>query len=142
MKKLLTAVALYSCSALASEGALVSIGSERTFAPRGFDDNDQIQIVVEGKLDNDCYRLEAPSVRVDSASRQITVQPQASYYNWLCLEVLVPWTQVINVGRLAAGDWSFKIGSAGESERMTVIHPRPSAPTITSMRQSTALRLI
>lgn len=120
MKKFIVASAFISASVFAADGTIVSVGSERTFAPRGFDDNDQVQLVIEGRLPSDCYRLEQPDVRVNAATKHISIQPKASYYNWLCLEVLVPWTQVVNVGRLPAGEWNIKVGSNGEPETLPI----------------------
>jgi hypothetical protein len=96
------------------------MGSERTFAPHGFDDNDQIQVVIEGHLDNDCYRLSTPDIVIDDTTHQVRIQPRASYFQWLCLEVQVPWTQVVQVGSLSAGSWNIKVGSSGESATMDV----------------------
>ncbi len=111
MKIAVATFALWAGSALAAVGPLVPVASERTFVPQGFDDNDRTEIVIEGKLANDCYRLEDPSITVDAGRREIIVQPRASYYEWMCLEVQVPWTQVVNLGRLAAGGWTVKTGS-------------------------------
>lgn len=116
----LLAFFLVSGSVSAADRPLVSVGSDRTFAPKGFDDNDQIQLVIEGRLDSDCYRLEPAEIRLDHQKKQIFIQPKASYYQWLCLEVQVPWTQVINLGHLPSGTWNIKVGSSGESEQLLV----------------------
>lgn len=122
MKKLIAMMTLFlgAQSGLAADGILVPVSSERTFAPKGFDDNDQTQVVIEGRLPNDCYRLEQASLSSDPVKKEITIQPKASYYNWLCLEVLVPWTQVITVGHLEPGEWKIKVGSTGQSELLTI----------------------
>jgi hypothetical protein len=38
MRKFLALAALFSTAAFAANGTMVSVSSERTFAPRGFDD--------------------------------------------------------------------------------------------------------
>jgi hypothetical protein len=120
MRGVLMSLVFWAGSAIAATGQLVPISSERTFAPQGFDDNDQIQVVIEGKLDNDCYRLGTPNVRIDDVSHQVLIQPRAAYFQWLCLEVQVPWTQVVPIGPLAAGAWTIHVGSSGESATMAV----------------------
>lgn len=107
-------------AASASSGQQVPVGSVRTFAPIGFDDNDNSQLVIEGYLDNDCYRLEKPNVRIDTETRQITIQPMASYYQWQCLEVFVPWTQVIDLGKIPAATYSVHVGSSGEAANLVI----------------------
>ena len=120
MKMFFALLSFAASVAFADGSALVALSSERTFAPRGFDDNDQIQIVIEGKLDNDCYRLDQPRVIVDESSHQVRVQPMGRYFQWHCLEVMVPWTQVIQVGHLPAGDWSISVEGQPQPERMSV----------------------
>lgn len=122
------ALLLGSHVAMGADGTLVSIPSERTFAPKGFDDNDQTQIVIEGRLANDCYRLEQAEVKANPSTKEIMIQPKASYYNWMCLEVLVPWTQVVNIGHLDAGDWTIKVGSTGQPDSMTVNRSNTVSP--------------
>ena len=120
MKGVFSAMILWAGASLASGGTLVPIGAERTFVPQGFDDNDQIQVTIEGKLDSDCYRLETPNVQIDNKNHRLIIQPMASYYQWMCLEVQVPWTQVVDVGRLEAGEWVVKVGSHGETGSLRV----------------------
>jgi hypothetical protein len=130
MKKIFYSLVLF-CNlghAMAADGSLISTSSERTFIPRGFDDNDQTLIVIEGRLPNDCYRLETPEIKTDHANHEIFVQPKAAYYNWLCLEVLVPWTQVVTIGKLEAGDWSLKVGTSRPAEAFAIKHSSTLSP--------------
>ena len=99
MKNLMVLAALFLQTGIvqAADGASVPVASERTFSPKGFDDNDQIQVIIEGRLPSDCYRLDQPEIKTNPVTKEILIQPKAGYYNWLCLEVLVPWTQVVNI---------------------------------------------
>jgi hypothetical protein len=85
---------------------LVKVSSEEIFAPPGFDDNDNAQIVVHGELLNTCFKAAPPLVNVDAANHLITVTPQAySYSGCWCLDVLVPFTQTVDLGLLRAGQY-------------------------------------
>lgn len=85
---------------------LVKIPADDLFAPPGFDDNDNVQVVVHGQLINTCYKVAPPTVNVDRAHHLITVSAQAYVYPgcW-CLQVLVPFTQTIDLGILPAGHY-------------------------------------
>lgn len=100
-----------SLRALADGGAfpapeLTKILSENVFVPQGFDDNDNVQLIVHGQLINTCYKAAPPLVEVDRARHLITVSAQSYVYSgcW-CLEVLAPITQTVDLGLLPAGKY-------------------------------------
>jgi hypothetical protein len=76
------------------------------FIPDGFDSNDNAQLVIEGEFPNTCYRPSTPKVTVDEASRTITVEAQAYFYEGFCLQILVPFDQTVDLGILTAGKYS------------------------------------
>ena len=117
---IIAALTFAATTIFANPGKPVPISSSRTFAPVGFDDNDQTQIVLEGRLDNDCYRLAQPRVKIDQKTKQIEIQPTADYFQWMCLEVQVPWTQTVDLGVLSAGTYQIKVGATGESEKLAI----------------------
>src|SRR4051812_31719710 len=79
---------------------------DRVFAPLGFDDNDNIQIVLDGQLADTCYKLGPTHVRIDQATHKILVRQSAFYYSgaW-CAEVRIPYVQTVNLGILPAGNY-------------------------------------
>jgi hypothetical protein len=78
---------------------------DKVYVPQGFDSNDHIQIVGEGVFRNSCYRPADTEVRIDRPEGRIFVGPAAYEYNGFCLQVLLPFDRVIEVGILPAGDW-------------------------------------
>jgi hypothetical protein len=84
---------------------IVTIEAVDLFVPNGFDANDEIIVVLDGYLPNSCFRLTRPEVNVDKSSRQITVSQMARKFPGPCLVTLVPFTNIIPVGALEAGDW-------------------------------------
>jgi hypothetical protein len=84
----------------------VLIVPERTFIPPGFDDNDQSQIVVSGNLINTCYRIGPTTAKVDPISKTISIAQTAYFFegSW-CLQVLVPYVEIIDLGLLPAGNY-------------------------------------
>src|SRR4051794_25152 len=99
MKKTLVQLALFafclSGSAWAEDSfpapKLVNNPSDEIFAPPGFDENDNAQIVAYGQLINTCYKAAPPDVEVDKGRKQIRVTTRAYLYEgcW-CLQVIIP----------------------------------------------------
>jgi hypothetical protein len=59
-------------------GKIVEVPVSNVFAPaRGFDDNDFVQIVIDGKLPNSCYLQDETKVNLDRASKTIVVKQLA-----------------------------------------------------------------
>lgn len=86
------------------------------FTPVGFDDNDNTQFVIEGFFPNTCYRMGSHTVDINVEKREITVNNQAFFYpESLCLEVLVPYSRIVNLGVLSAGDYRIQfVGNDGK----------------------------
>jgi hypothetical protein len=84
--------------------------------PRGFDNNDDVQIVLTGYMPNVCYRLAATEVVRDEQGKPIGVSQKAEVLrNGICAEQdnlpahlleVVPFTTTVSLGRLAAGEYS------------------------------------
>lgn len=88
-----------------ASGALVPVASQDVFVPKGFDDNDQIEVVLDGYLPNSCYQLDSVTKTIDEATKTITVQQMARVYPGQCLMALVPFTSEVKVGILSKGDY-------------------------------------
>lgn len=86
--------------------ATVDVSPDRVFAPLGFDDNDNSQIVLDGELGDTCYKLGPTVVRVDLDAHKIFVRQQAFYYpgGW-CADVRIPYVQTVDLGILKAGQY-------------------------------------
>lgn len=83
----------------------VDVSYRRVYIPEGFDTNDRVQIVGAGLFPNTCYKPANVKFRVDHRRMRITVAPMALEYPGICLMVLVPFHQVIDVGLLRAGKY-------------------------------------
>jgi hypothetical protein len=102
----LTGLLVQGASAATSPApSVVETAFNKVYAPEGFDDNDHVQIVGEGLFPNTCYRPASTKVKVDEVAKTITLSPTAYFYGGICLQVLVPFHQVINLGTLKAGKY-------------------------------------
>ncbi|MCC7440291.1 MAG: hypothetical protein IT285_01580 [Bdellovibrionales bacterium] len=100
-----------SASAAPSEPVVTSPGlipiiPDRVYVPKGFDDNDNSQIVLTGDLPNTCYRVGPEQLNVDHERREIRITDLAYFYPYaVCLQTLVPYSKVINLGPMRAGSY-------------------------------------
>lgn len=72
------------------------------FVPGGFDSNSDAYVVVSGIFPNGCYKWKGASQKdVNSFEHEIT--STASVSQGMCIQVLVPFTKDIRLGRLPTG---------------------------------------
>lgn len=76
------------------------------YVPGGFDSNDNVQIVGEGMFRNTCYRPAPTTVKVDHEKKVITLGPVAYEYSGLCLQVVLQFDRVVDVGILEPGTYT------------------------------------
>lgn len=87
------------------------------FIPPGFDDNDNAQIVVDGELENTCYKVGPTTSRVDTEKKTVVVRQTMYHYTdpgCFCLEVREPYTVTVNLGVLPAGQYKVLVEKGGE----------------------------
>src|SRR4051812_23862670 len=81
--------------ALASGSAprLVRAPVEKVYAPFGFDDNDNSEVVIHGHFPNTCYKTGPATALVDSNAKTITIDAQSYLYGGVCAQMVVPYIQ-------------------------------------------------
>lgn len=104
----------------------VDVAVREVFAPQGFDDNDEITLVIDGFLPDPCHQLIRPHVAIDEQGRSITVGARARRYKGACPDVIVPYTQEIHLGRLSAGD--FRVASKDGALHNALVVKRSTNP--------------
>lgn len=114
IKVIVLAMYVFACPLIVSAGgfgetlqpALIAVTPDHVFAPLGFDDNDNAQIVLDGELPDTCHKVGPATFKIDEVSQRIYVQQQAYYYPgaW-CAQVRVPYVQTLNLGLLRAGEY-------------------------------------
>ena len=86
-------------------------GLTTSYVPIGFDDNDNIQVTVDGYFSNSCYKVGPTAVKF--AAPNIIVQQYAYKYSGMCLQIIVPFHQTVNLGILKSGTYHIVDGSSG-----------------------------
>lgn len=93
----------------------ITVSFNKVYVPVGFDDNDRTQVTIEGAFPNTCYKVGPYATKVDPTTRTITVQQQAYHYQGVCLQVMVPFYQVIDLGLVPHGDYKIVDAANGSS---------------------------
>ncbi len=98
------------------EPKLVSVGIAKSFVPVGFDDNDRVQIGIEGAFADTCFTISATGTTVNEEAKTITLL-QSAYHRTglLCSQLPIPFHQTVNVGVLTAGTYTLKDGVSGRT---------------------------
>jgi len=118
---------------LAAQGttSLVEVDVTRVLLPaHGFDDNDSVELTVDGMLPNGCYQIDGQKVERDEQAKTLTVHQFASKkLDGACVNEASlpdqmtfprPYTLDVRVGQLASGDYRilyFTNGLTRQNER-------------------------
>lgn len=105
MKKLLTAIALVgSFAAFAGTPVETVVPVDHIYSPKGFDSNDDSQVMISGYLPNLCHK--SPMSKVEVKGKKIEITMSALKYdanNPYCAEVIVPFVESVSLGVLDKG---------------------------------------
>src|SRR5690606_16327833 len=88
------------------------------YSPKGFDTNDNTEVIVSGFLPNLCHK--SPKVSVKVVGKTIDVKLTSLYYeqtNPFCPEVIVPFVQSVSVGLLDKGEYKVVVNRNTDYER-------------------------
>ncbi len=89
------------------------------FMPYGFDSNDNIQLTFDGWFPNSCYMPGPTGWRLDK-NNTIVIDANAYVRDGLCLQMLIPRQQVLDIGMLGAGDYNVKSETGTEYGKLRV----------------------
>ncbi len=115
------AVATSGTLVAANEPDVVTAPVEKVFVPQGFDNNDNVEVVIHGHFPNSCYRVGPITARFDEERNQIEVDAKSYYYKNqpICMQVLMSFTQSVKVGLVKAGSYKVVV-----KDRPAAIAPR------------------
>lgn len=85
----------------------VVVGVSDVFVPAGFDSQSDSYVVVSGIFPNGCYQWkEAAVVNTSDLTHEITAKAKVS--QGMCIQVLVPFSKDVRLGRLVSGKHSLR----------------------------------
>jgi hypothetical protein len=89
---------------------LKSAPIEHVFIPQGFDDNDNAEVVIQGRFSNACMKTGPIEKQINSLTQTITLTPRMYVYEGeACAQVIVPFIQRVTFGHLSPGEWTVLI---------------------------------
>lgn len=133
MTRLLTIITtLFAAGAWAADDLApvsVSVPLNGVFTVDGFDDNDRVQITVQGVLPNTCFKVSKSEAKVDVTRNVISLRQEAYHYKGNCLKIPARYTDVINAGIVPAGKYQVVDDHSGKTlgELNVVKSTRPEA---------------
>lgn len=117
----------FSAQAADPQPTLVSTTFKNIYVPKGFDSNDNVQIAAEGVFTSSCFKVAPPVVTVDEVNKSVTVDAKAFKYNGMCMQILIPFQQVIDIGIIkTAGQYRIQDAGGAMIGRLEVAEARSS----------------
>ncbi|MBX9769075.1 MAG: hypothetical protein K2X47_17500, partial [Bdellovibrionales bacterium] len=84
---------------------LVPLIPAAVFAPAGFDDNDNAQVVIDGIFPDSCHSNGPLETKVDLESKEIRIQNTSIVTAGKCQMMLGSYTRVVDLGPLPIGQY-------------------------------------
>lgn len=109
------------------QGRVVTVAISEVFVPNGFDDNDEVEVVLDGQLPDSCYRLAHNEVKYDAARGRYVVFQFARRYPGICLPATVPFFISATLGVVPQGDFDVQTVGA-EKSKLTVKEASSAGP--------------
>ncbi|MCO4794609.1 MAG: hypothetical protein KC493_12895 [Bacteriovoracaceae bacterium] len=107
---------IIAASALAAEPISSMAPVDHVYSPKGFDSNDNVEVVVEGHLPNLCWK--SPKAEVMISGKNININIKALNYeseNIFCAEAIVPYLVPVQVGLLDKGNYKVMVNGIEDS---------------------------
>ena len=127
MKRFLSiALVLTSGTVLAQKGPVeVNAPVEKIFIPDGFDDNDNVEVVLHGEFPSTCYNVGKTQATVDEDNKLIKVTASTYYYpDVYCIQSITPWIQPVKLGVLNQGEYDVVVTEDQNVTRSMTIKER------------------
>lgn len=110
---------LLSTSAFAERESR-TIPLQKIFTPTGFDNNDNVEVVVYGHLPNLCYHTPTASAEINGNS--VTVTAKANYVEQTyCPEVTVPFSLTVTLGQLEADRYDVSLRDVDQTQATELV---------------------
>jgi hypothetical protein len=89
---------------------LIAAPVERVFVPLGFDNNDNVEVVIHGHFTNTCFKVGPTNAVIDAQAKTVTIQAQAYEYSGVvCAQVQIPFITNVNLGVMKEGEYSVSV---------------------------------
>jgi hypothetical protein len=113
MKNGILSLSLMALSFSAYSVSVIPSPVDHLFVPKGFDNNDNVELVVTGKFPSPCYTRNNVDVKIleDKILVSINAQVKEKSSSGICEPLKVPFSEVVNVGNLQGGDYEIIVNN-------------------------------
>ncbi len=98
---------------------------EKIFVPQGFDDNDNVEVVLHGNFPNTCYQVGNTSATIDPETKEVVIKATAyKYPGKLCLQSITPFIQTVSLGLMDEGNYTIRSADNKDVQRTLLVVQR------------------
>lgn len=117
MKTIGTLLGLILFAAIAEASPKVVLSPvDHLFIPHGFDNNDNVEVIVTGKFPNPCFAKNKVNVDIKGEEIIVTVTALMREVGIGCPDIPVPFKEEITLGNLQGGDYKVSINKNSRYE--------------------------
>ena len=103
--------------------------TDTLFVPKGFDDNDKTQVVLDGWLDSSCDQVQTPKHTIhENGVIEIEVKVLKAQPEKVCMPVLTRFTVVADLGVLPQGTYEIVTNNGWLVEKLIVAEAASGGP--------------
>lgn len=113
---LLTLIPMTLAGALHASPIVVTSPVDHLFVPKGFDNNDNVELMVSGKFPNTCYSRNKVEVKVVEDKINIQISALMSDQGANCETFDVSFMENVTVGNLQAGQYQISVNDTLKEE--------------------------
>lgn len=107
---------------------LIPSPAEKVFVALGFDDNDDVELIIHGHFPDSCYKVGPASARFNPATGTVEIEAKSYRYPGICAQVVVNFIQTVKAGILPQGTFAITVnGVAGIATAPLVIDEATSS---------------
>ena len=128
MKKILPGIMglLFSFNTIASTPTEVLTPINNIYTPKGFDSNDNAEVVLTGYLPNLCHKSPKTRVEIDGNTINVTVTSlKYTASNPYCNQVLVPFLKTLDLGILEKGKYEIVVNGESTHQHKRILSIAP-----------------
>lgn len=109
---------LVSAPLYAQAPRVIDAPVDHLFVPAGFDNNDNVELVVTGHFPNPCYGRNSVDVKVqnDVINVRVTALLREDEKAEACAAMIVPFKEIVPVGNLQGGDYKVVVNASTRFE--------------------------
>jgi len=105
------------------------VPASHVYVPNGFDDNDNVEVVISGYLPDSCYKAPKSIYKIEDHKIIITLSAIYNNESGVCNEVIVPFIETVRLGALTAKNYEIVVISANSQKLMSQLIVKKSNGT-------------